>query len=652
MEFNDLVTASIGDTKNSLTLFGPELVLSVTIFAMLIVRLIGSLGKIFVAVLTIALPIAAIKLGWSRLDSFLASVPYVGDSQVAKIVLMALIGVLVAGIVVAVTRGLGLWGKEAQVARTRSTDVSVIALAGGLIALGLLAPWQYFQNGVEIERTEFFTGMLVHDAFAVYVRSILMFFTVLFVVFTRISGIPDRDDAPDFYSLVLGSVVGMCLMASANHLLVIFLAVEMASVPSYALAAMLKGRREASEAALKYSIYGAGAAGIMLYGISLLVGVLGSAHLPTLATILGERMPDLMADQRLVLMVIALGTLMLLAGVAFKLSAVPFHFWCPDVFEGASAEVNAFLSVASKAAALALLVRVTIGLGVMSPGTGEVTVFKPVKDTVFVAAPGDSAVSQDIVLVDTKVDASESQVVMASDPLAAMRHFLALVVAMLAAVTCTFGNLTAYAQTNIKRLLAYSTIAHAGYMMLPVSAALMMVGVDNLKAESALASLAIYMAIYLFMNLGAFAIVAFLRNTYRTEEIDDFAGLVRSSPGIVICFAVILFSLVGIPPLAGFVGKFAIFASLADGFQTTGHRFLFILLIIGGVNTAISLFYYLRVVKVMTIDEPSGESSSNVFSLTSASGGFILLCTLPLILLFVKWNELNEWTQLAVKNLF
>ncbi len=159
--------------------------------------------------------------------------------------------------------------------------------------------------------------------------------------------------------LVLGATLGMCIMATANHLLTIFLGVEMASVPSYALAGMLKGRRQSSEAALKYAVYGAGTAGVMLYGISLLAGVLGSAHLPTMAS----RLADLYAASNLTAgtqMVLALASLMVLVGLAFKLSAVPFHFWCPDVFEGATAEVNAFLSVASKAAALALLVRVTM----------------------------------------------------------------------------------------------------------------------------------------------------------------------------------------------------------------------------------------------------------------------------------------------------
>ncbi len=215
--------------------------------------------------------------------------------------------------------------------------------------------------------------MLVYDGMTVYFRALLMLFLVLFVLFTRISGVPDRDAAADIYPLVLGSTLGMCLMVEANHLLIVFLGIEMASVPSYVLAGMLKGRRRSSEAALKYAVYGAGTAGIMLYGISLLGGVLDSYHMPTMAAQLGELLAadpsrTLGADKPLVLMI---GGLMLMVGLAFKLSAVPFHFWCPDVFEGATAEVDAFLSVASKAAALALLVRVVFGLGTLPPEHGQ-----------------------------------------------------------------------------------------------------------------------------------------------------------------------------------------------------------------------------------------------------------------------------------------
>ena len=155
-------------------------------------------------------------------------------------------------------------------------DAFWLALIGSAVGLWFSAPWKQLESVASLGSQELFTGMLRYDSFAIFFRTILLLFAVLFVIFTKLSGIPDRDDAPDFYSLVFGATIGMCLMATANHLVIIFLGVEMASVPSYALAGLLKGRRQSSEAALKYSVYGAGAAGVMLYGISLLAGVLGS----------------------------------------------------------------------------------------------------------------------------------------------------------------------------------------------------------------------------------------------------------------------------------------------------------------------------------------------------------------------------------------
>ncbi len=263
----------------------------------------------------------------------------------------------------------------------------------------------------------------------------------------------------------------------------------MASVPCYVLAGFLRNRRKSSEAALKYAVYGAGAAGIMLFGMSLLAGVLGSAHLPTMAQRLAELLESGAGGERT--LVLLLGGLMLMVGVAFKLAAVPFHFWAPDVFEGASAEVAAFLSVASKAAALALLVRLA-----------AVFSFNP-----------------DPVLLQN---------------LAPVRQFIGLMIAVLAAVTCTFGNLAAYGQTNMKRLLAYSTIAHAGYMMMPVAAAVVMIGNNIEGARDAVSAMAVYIGIYLFMNLAAFAGVAFsaqfhsLRRTCRLFRAGaPLAGLCR-----------------------------------------------------------------------------------------------------------------------------
>jgi NADH-quinone oxidoreductase subunit N len=533
---------------------------------------------------------------------------------------------------------------------TSRIDSFFVMLIGSSVALYLAGPWQTLEHPSEL-----FTGLLVYDTFTVYFRTLLLFFAVLFAIFTKISGIPDRDAAPDVYALVLGATLGMCIMASANNVLMIFLGVEMASVPSYALAGLLKGRRQSSEAALKYAVYGAGAAGIMLYGISLLAGVLGSAHIPTMAVRLAELLQPANLEQVRgtdTHMVLALGGLMLMVGVAFKLSAVPFHFWCPDVFEGASAEVNAFLSVASKAAALALLARVAIGFGYvpapLETEPAEVAMFN-VADQPGAAAPAAEApaASADQPAAANAITAAgfaplpnrEAQIA----ALAPARDFLARVVAFLAVITCTFGNLAAYGQTNIKRLLAYSTIAQAGYMMMPVAAAMVLAGNDPESARVAISAVAFYAGAYVFMNLGAFAVVAFLRNMLHSEEIEDYAGLIHRVPILVVCFCVILVSLIGIPPLAGFFGKYQIFASLVAAK-------MWAVLVIAGLNTVISLYYYLRVVKIMTID-PEPETRRPV-SLSYIPGTFIVLVSLPIVVLGIWPESLNTLARVATEQLF
>jgi NADH-quinone oxidoreductase subunit N len=338
-------------------------------------------------------------------------------------------------------------------------------------------------------------------------------------------------------------------MASANHLLMMYIGIEMASLPSYALAGFLKGRRQSSEAALKYVVYGSGASGVMLYGISLLAGTFGTGYLPEVANALTQGTGTQPA--------VLLGALFLFIGFAFKLAAVPFHFWCPDVFEGASAEVAGFLSVASKGAAVALVIRVTLLLTGLDPLSG-------------------STANMDMI------------------------RFLMPVLAVTGAVTTTFGNLAAYRQTNLKRLLAYSTIAHAGYMLLGL-ATLNFLGVS---------AVLFYLGAYLFMNLGAFAVVAFLRNLTGTEDLADCRGLVRRSPWLVCILAICLLSLLGVPPLVGFVAKFQIFNALyqtAHGYADRGELalavVLYSLLGIGTVNTVFSAVYYLKVLKVMIIHE-------------------------------------------------
>ena len=526
----------------------------------------------------------------------------------------------------------------------KKLDSGLVALGGVCFALWYAwsdvralpgSPWALVN--VSAARVELFTGLLVYDSLTAYVRLLLMGFLVLYILFTKVSGIPDHEDGADFYTLMLGATLGMCLMASANHLLMIFMAVEMASVPSYVMAGLLKGRRTSSEAALKYAVFGAGAAGVMLYGVSLLAGVLGTCHLPSMAL----RLADLSASGGLETcgIILALGGLMMSVGLAFKLSAVPFHFWCPDVFEGAAAEVGAFLSVASKAAAIALLVRVAFGLGVGVDMGDAVVVLDSSNSTAMFqgVAPLHSQKVPDVVVDSQRLVALED-----------VRHFIVSLIGLLAAVTCTFGNLAAYGQTNIKRLLAYSTIAHAGYLMMPVAAGLAMAGINPQGSQAAIAAVAFYLGTYVFMNLGAFAIVAVLRNQLRSEEIASYAGLVRTSPGIVVAMAVVLVSLIGLPPLAGFVSKFLIFASLYQAISSGAERpMMILLLVLGGVNTVVSLFYYLRVVKVMTADPPPEQGRHAEIPMVSLSGAMITGIVFPVVFLGVFWSGLYVLAMLA-----
>ena len=526
----------------------------------------------------------------------------------------------------------------------------VIAFVGAVAALVVAMPEGGLTSLGSIERQELFTGMLVYDSVTVYMRLFLMAFAVLFVLLSSLTGIADRNDGQDYYSLVFGATIGMCIMASSNHLLSLFLGVEMASVPSYVLAGIVKGRRRSSEAALKYAVYGAGAAGVMLYGASLLAGLLGTAHIPTMAQRLVEfDVAGKLADRELSVMVLALGGLMLGVGLAFKLSAVPFHFWCPDVFEGASAEVDGFLSVASKAAALALLIRVGIGLG-----AEPADLAKPgdLPRTVASATTLDDGVSpaslrlvaqQDSNAADAKDAANAAAAETALSP---VRTFFVTIVAIVGILSCTFGNLAAYGQRNIKRMFAYSTIAHAGFMMMPVAAAVALMGTNPAAATDAIAGLLLYVTIYLFMNLGAFAIVAFLRNSMQSEEIKDYAGLIGRSPVIAVAMTLILVSLVGLPPLAGFWPKLRVLQSLYEA----GGPLLMFVFVAAAINTAISLVYYLRVAKTMCIDSP--PDTSRPVQLGFLATSYILVLTVPVVLLGFLPDRVAQWTQQAAAGLF
>ncbi len=457
------------------------------------------------------------------------------------------------------------------------------------------------------------------------------------------TGLADRQDGQDFYTLLLGATLGMCLMASANHLMTVFLAVEMASVPSYVLAGILKGRRRASEAALKYAVYGAGAAGVMLYGISLLAGL--------------TRLGPLADDRRQACRHGYSRSHRRRQRRRYAHGARPRR---PDD-HGRS-------GVQALGRAVPLLVPGRVrrrlgrsrcvplrrvegrGHGPSGPrrhrhrhrtnrGAGNRSV--PLSPPVLA-----QTVPAHAVAFQQPAPGEAASAAGKSAPLAPVRRFIVLLLAVVAAVTCTFGNLAAYGQTNIKRMLAYSTIAHAGYMLMAVAAAVQLAGTNATDAREAVAALLFYLTAYVFMNLGAFAIVAFLRNTIGSEEIADYAGLIRSAPLTAVALTAILVSLIGIPPMVGFMGKFAIFQSLV----VAGGPWMIGLLVIAGINTAVSLIYYLRVAKVVCIDAAPAERGPVSIGILPAV--YVLVVALPVLIYGIIPERVLEVARQASQQLF
>src|SRR5579875_2903266 len=513
-------------------------------------------------------------------------------------------------------------GGVALVMTLTALGISIVQWYGTIGGTKLLdAPLRLSESGVFAGGFHSaFGSLVVYDHLTIYLRCFLYGFTALVIWLSLTTGIPDREDSADFYCLRLGATLGMVFMASSMHLLMVYIGVEMASVPSYALAGYLKGRRASGEAALKYVVYGGGASGIMLYGISLLAGRFGTAYLPEVALGLvysfSPPAGGVVFDP-----VLILGILFLLIGVGFKLAVVPFHFWCPDVFEGASAEVAGYLSVASKGAALALLARLIL----LFSGIDNIdqTPFPPHWEAVV--------------------------------------RYLVPTLAFFAALTATFGNLAAYLQTNLKRLLAYSTIAHAGYMMMGLAA------IRPLQGEGAadtfelpgLQAVLFYLAAYLFMNLGAFAVVAYLRNETGSEELDDYRGLIRRSPWMVVTLSIFLLSLLGIPPLVGFAAKFQIFSVLWNVSQAWYQQgdagmgaILFGLLIVGGVNTVLSAMYYIKVMKVMILEGKAEDLEGREpvrLREPIPTIAYSLLLALAVFVLGILWAPLDRFSHEGIE---
>jgi NADH-quinone oxidoreductase subunit N len=412
-----------------------------------------------------------------------------------------------------------------------------------------------------------FQDMLVLDDFALFANVVICYAAALVVMLSIDYLRRNGPETGEYYALVLFSTAGMMLLAAAGDLIVLFLALELMSLSLYVLAGLFKRELAASEASMKYFILGAFAASFLLYGIALIYGATGTTNLDRIAAAAAGRTHD-------PLLVIGLG--LLLVGFGFKISSVPFHMWAPDVYQGAPTSVTALIATGSKAAALAALIRVLV----------------------------------------TALRGSQPD--------------WAVLLWVVAAVTMTVGNVVAIAQSNLKRLLAYSSIAHVGYMLIGVVAG----------GSAGPGAVLFYLLTYAFTTAGTFGVLTLCeRAQAEAVEVGDYAGLARRHPVLAAALGLFLLSLVGIPPLAGFVGKFYLFAAAVRA----GYLWL---AVIGVVNSAIAAYYYLRVVVFMYMREPEGPGARLV---PSFAGGLALaIALIGIVLLGVIPAPFADLAQAAV----
>jgi len=427
-----------------------------------------------------------------------------------------------------------------------------------------------------------FQGMLALDSFAAFFKLFLLLAAILVVLGSLHSEELSQVHQGEFLALLLAVTLGMILMANSINLAMLYLSLELVSLTSYIMVGYLKGDRLSNEASLKYILFGAISTGSMLYGFSLIYGMTGSLSLYTIRDIfLNQGVHGF--DQFTILLVLILT----LAGFGFKTAAVPFHFWCPDVYAGAPTPVTAFLSVAPKTAGFAILMRFFFS-----------TMTQPSGDQWGLV----SGINWPLVLIGISV------------------------------LTMTLGNIAALTQNNLKRMLAYSSIAHAGYILMG----------SVVLTGTGLKSMLIYMFVYLFMNLGAFLVVTIIYNSDRTFELDGYNGMFKRAPFLAFTMGVFMLSLTGIPPFAGFLGKLYIFAAVID-------KGLFWFAVVGTLNAAVAAFYYMRVIKAMVLEEGTGNTAPVPISFLNQA--LLVALLIPNILLVVFWNPIDHWTASSV-NLF
>jgi NADH-quinone oxidoreductase subunit N len=434
------------------------------------------------------------------------------------------------------------------------------------------------EDGVRI-----FNDMVAIDPFAGYFKFIIGLSTLIVITFSLQSDELNttKRSMSEYYSFLVALTLGMFLMAGASNLLMMYLALELSSLTSYVLAGYTREAEDASEASLKYLLFGAISSGMMLYGISLLYGMTGSVD------IYGINRALLSGDYNTIALLIS--GIFITVGFGYKISAVPFHFWTPDVYEGAPITITALLSVASKAAGFAMMIRF----------------FKV--SFLDITAPAMDGYWNIIGQFNWNV-----------------------VLAILSVLTMTLGNLVAVWQTNMKRLLAYSSIAHAGYMLM---------GLVVLSNEG-ISAIMIYFMMYLFMNLGAFYVVMLIAQKTGSEDVDDYKGLAYRSPFISVVMVIFLISLTGLPPTAGFIGKLYIFISVMDA------RWYW-LAVVGALNSVISLFYYVKVFRNMFLKQPEGTVLP--LEISKVQIVWLIVLAAPTIIFGLYFSPIVSYAQSSTK---
>ena len=425
-----------------------------------------------------------------------------------------------------------------------------LAIAGFVFTGIVLGRQQYdFATGGATDVVAF-QGTLVLDGFALFFNWIFLLAALMVSIVSYKYLDIEGEHHGEYYALILFAQCGMFFLATGTDLITLFIGLELMALCFYVMVGFLRTERRSNEAAIKYLLLGAFSSGFLAYGFSVMYGISGSTKLRDIGAAIASRDPR---DPMVVLAVVTTAV-----GLLFKISAVPFHMWAPDAYEGAPTTVTAYLSVASKAASFAFLMRIFLG------------------------------------------------------PLASARQAWEPLLIVIAIATMTVGNLAAITQTNIKRLLAYSSISHAGYMLLGLIAG----NATGIKGIS------VYVMVYTFMNLGAFLVVVALRRKgIIGEDVDDLSGLMHKSPGYAILMLVFLLSLAGIPPTAGFLGKYYIFLSLIE----TGH---YLLAVVATLYVAVAIYYYFRLVRSMFVGEPTEKapvSSSFGLRLALVASGIMTL---------------------------